>query len=94
MAQEAPADKKSLKIIDDEVDPFGKELSGTKPALYDSEEDEEEEKEDNYGKESYTVCGKTKYKEERECTFLMKNTLKRPSPLKEEKLFEMRRICG
>ncbi len=88
LAQEAPADKKSLKIIDDEVDPFGKKLSGTKPALYDSEEDEEEEKEDNYGKESYTVCGKTKYKEERECTFLDEEYSEETSPLKEEKLFE------
>ncbi|XP_042584174.1 microtubule-associated protein 1A-like isoform X1 [Cyprinus carpio] len=88
LAQEAPADEKSVKIIDDEVDPFGKEFSDTKPALYDSEEDEEEEKEDYYGKESYNVCGQTKYKEERECTFLDEEYSEEPSPLKEEKLFE------
>ncbi|XP_043100517.1 microtubule-associated protein 1A isoform X1 [Puntigrus tetrazona] len=88
LAQEAPADKKSVKIIDDEVDPFGKELSGTKPALYDSEEDEEEEKEDYFGKESYKVCGKTKYKEERECTFLDEEYSEETSPLKKEKLSE------
>ncbi|XP_016147868.1 microtubule-associated protein 1A-like [Sinocyclocheilus grahami] len=88
LAQEVPADKKSVKIIDDEVDPFGKELSSTKPALYDSEEDEEEDKEDYYGKGSYNVCGKTKYKEERECNFLDEENSEETSPLKEEKQFE------
>uniref|UniRef100_A0A671LGU5 Microtubule-associated protein 1A-like n=1 Tax=Sinocyclocheilus anshuiensis TaxID=1608454 RepID=A0A671LGU5_9TELE len=88
LAQEVPADKKSVKITDDEVDPFGKEFSSTKPALYDSEEDEEEDKEDYYGKRSYNVCGKTKYKEERECNFLDEENSEETSPLKEEKQFE------
>ncbi len=88
LVQEAPADKKSVKIIDDEVDPFGKELSGTKPALYDPVEDEKEEKEDYFGNESYKVCGQTKYKEERECTFLDEENSEETSPLKEEKIFE------
>uniref|UniRef100_A0A673KNQ9 Microtubule-associated protein 1A-like n=1 Tax=Sinocyclocheilus rhinocerous TaxID=307959 RepID=A0A673KNQ9_9TELE len=88
LAQEVPADKKCVKIIDDEVDPFGKEFSSTKPALYDSEEDEEEDKEDYYGKGSYNVCGKTKYKEERECNFLDEENSEETSPLKEEKQFE------
>uniref|UniRef100_A0A8C1KAD3 Microtubule-associated protein 1Aa n=1 Tax=Cyprinus carpio TaxID=7962 RepID=A0A8C1KAD3_CYPCA len=88
LAQEAPADKTSVKIIDDEVDPFGKEFSSTKPALYDSEEDEEEDKEDYYGKGINKVCGKTKYKEERECNFLDEENSEETSPLKEEKQFE------
>ncbi|KTF85167.1 hypothetical protein cypCar_00018248 [Cyprinus carpio] len=89
LAQEAPADKTSVKIIDDEVDPFGKEFSSTKPALYDSEEDEEEDKEDYYGKGINKVCGKTKYKEERECNFLDEENSEETSPLKEEKQFEI-----
>ncbi|XP_052459212.1 microtubule-associated protein 1A-like [Carassius gibelio] len=88
LAQETPAGKKSVEIIDDKVDPLVKELSSTKPALYDSEEDEEEDKEDYYGKISNVVCGKTKYKEERECTFLDEENSEETSSLKEEKQFE------
>ncbi|XP_067293523.1 microtubule-associated protein 1A [Pseudorasbora parva] len=93
LTQDAPADKKSeslksVKIIDDEVDPFGKGFSSTKTAVCDFEEDEVEEKDDYYGTESYKVCGKAKYKEERECTFLDEEYSQEATPLKVEKLFE------
>nr|XP_055066069.1 microtubule-associated protein 1A-like isoform X1 [Misgurnus anguillicaudatus] len=60
LTHDAPADNKPVIIIDEEVDPFKKEFLSTKEQIYDS--DEEEEK--------YKVCSKTKYKEERESTFL------------------------
>ncbi|XP_077085548.1 microtubule-associated protein 1A isoform X2 [Siphateles boraxobius] len=95
MTQDAPADKKSeslksVKIIDDEVDPFGKGFSSTKTAISDSEEDEDKEKkkDDYYGKGSSKVCGKAKYIEERECTFLDEEYSNQATLLKEEKLFE------
>ncbi|XP_051756898.1 microtubule-associated protein 1A isoform X1 [Ctenopharyngodon idella] len=88
LTQDASADKKSVKIIDDVVVPFEKGFSSTKTAIYDSEEDEDEEKDDYYGKESYKVCGKAKYKEERECTFLDEEYSQEATPLKEEKLPE------
>ncbi|CAM4527917.1 unnamed protein product [Leuciscus chuanchicus] len=95
MPQDAPADKtsesvKSVKILDDEVDPFGKGFSSTKTAICDSEEDEDEDKEkDDYnGKGSSKVCGKAKYIEERECTFLDEEYSNEATLLKEEKLFE------
>lgn len=69
LTQDAPADKNSVRIIDDEVDPFKTGFSSTKAKIYDSDEEEESE-EDSYEKESFKVCGKTKYKEERESTFL------------------------
>nr|XP_001921072.3 microtubule-associated protein 1A isoform X1 [Danio rerio]XP_005166587.1 microtubule-associated protein 1A isoform X1 [Danio rerio] len=85
LTKDATSDKKSVKIIDDEVDPFVKEFSSTKTAKFDLEDEEEE---DYYGKETYKVCGKTKYKEERECTFLDEEYSQEAKPLKEEKLFE------
>ncbi|XP_056605436.1 microtubule-associated protein 1A isoform X2 [Triplophysa dalaica] len=69
LTQDVPADKKSSRIIDDEVDPFIMGFSCTKAKICDSDEEKESE-DDSFEKESNKVCGKTKYKEERECTFL------------------------
>lgn len=77
-------DKKtgSVKTMDSECDPFKVGFSSTKATFDDSgeeeddnDEDEEEEEQDQqneyyYGKDEFEICSKTKYKEERECTFL------------------------
>ncbi|XP_062845599.1 microtubule-associated protein 1A [Trichomycterus rosablanca] len=77
----------SVKIMENECDPFEVGFSSTKATFDDSgeeeeveddEEDEEEEEEEVqeqqkeylYSKDEFKTCSKTKYKEERECTFL------------------------
>ncbi|XP_066512811.1 microtubule-associated protein 1A-like isoform X1 [Hoplias malabaricus] len=92
-------EKTSVKITEDECDPFKKGFSSTRATFDDSgeEEDEEEEEEeveedeeaeenDYYKEEGLKTCGKTKYKEERESTFLDEEFTCEPQSLKEEKL--------
>ncbi|XP_022520892.2 microtubule-associated protein 1A [Astyanax mexicanus] len=86
------ADRKttSVKILEDEGDPFNKGFSSTRATFDDSgeedEEEEEEEEEYDYKREDFKSCSKTKYKEERESTFLDEEYICEPQFLKEEKL--------
>ncbi|XP_051984519.1 microtubule-associated protein 1A-like [Xyrauchen texanus] len=85
--QDAPADKMLVKIIDNEVDPFKKGFSSTKGPIYDSDEEVDEKDDNDYEKGSYKECSKTKYKEERESTFLDEEYTYEATLSKEVKLF-------
>ncbi|XP_026863169.2 microtubule-associated protein 1A isoform X1 [Electrophorus electricus] len=87
----------SVKILEAESDPFKSCLSSTRATFDDSgeeeeeeeeEEEDEEEEDDYYGKGDFKTSSKTKYKEERESTFLDEDDCSEPpQPLKEEGLF-------
>ncbi|KAK3528189.1 hypothetical protein QTP86_023911, partial [Hemibagrus guttatus] len=85
------ANKKTVKIMEDEGDPFKGGFSSTRATFDDSGEEEhdvvEEEEQDYFGKGE--TCTKSKYKEERESTFLDEDDICEQQALKEEKLIKM-----
>lgn len=92
---DSDANKKTVKLTEDEIDPFKGGLSSTRATFDDSAEEEadvdEEEvvvEEEYFGKGDFMTCIKTKYKEERESTFLDEDDTCEPQALKEEKLIK------
>ncbi|KAF5906566.1 microtubule-associated protein 1A-like, partial [Clarias magur] len=92
---DSDVNKKTVKIMNEEGDPFKGGISSTRATFDESgeEDDVEEEEEDvveeeYFGKEDFQTCVKTKYKEERESTFLDDDDTCEPQALKEEKLIK------
>ncbi|XP_060715550.1 microtubule-associated protein 1A isoform X1 [Tachysurus vachellii] len=84
------ANKKTT--MEDGGDPFIGGFSSTRATFDDSGEEEDDvgevEEQDYFGKGDFTTGVKTKYKEERECTFLDEDDICDPQALKEEKLIK------
>ncbi|XP_030621496.1 microtubule-associated protein 1A [Chanos chanos] len=76
-----------VKIQDDEAEPFRKGFSNRKATFDESDEDDDEDddEEDYYPKKNVKTCGKTKYAEERESTFLDEEYTCGAKSLKEER---------
>ncbi|KAB5525986.1 hypothetical protein PHYPO_G00146510 [Pangasianodon hypophthalmus] len=97
---DSDTDKKTVKIKEDEGDPFKGGFSSTRATFDDSGEEEdnvdeeeeeevvEEEEQEYFGKGDFKTCVKTKYKEERESTFLDEDDTCEPQALQEENLIK------
>lgn len=96
---DSDANKKNVKITENESDPFKGGFSSTRATFDDSgEEDDvdeeeeeeaaEEEEQEYFGKGDIKTCVKTKYKEERESTFLDEDDTCEPQTLKKEELIK------
>lgn len=92
---DSDANKKAVKVMEAEGDAFKGGLSSTRATFDDSGEEEDDvgeeevvEEEEHLGKGDFKTGVKTKYKEERESTFLDEDDTCEPQALKEEKLIK------